>query len=1117
MVEIRLPDKDIVLNFPDEMPAEQIKDIIKAKFYPPKPTGPAATLQTTKALATGYGPLEAAMNLFSQTYGVPASGLAQIAGLPFGKSEKWGEAVSQALIYQPKTEAGKKVTEAVSYPFEKLADVSNSVAGWVTEKTGSPFAGTVAGTAVQVFPMVAGAKGIKSPIERKIPSFSKELLPAPLKESLYQQYIDRFASIENTVEKAKNLGAKILPGEDPYIRARTYAGVGGKVKSILQDKTYKINPDGTFTITGEGLEPILRDYDKLSSEKNLKIRQKDLNDYLISKRTIEDLQRPKGDWTTEQIVTQDQVKIAQIKLDALNKKYGNLDLFDQISDRLYSFQRRVLENLVDTGNISPEAYQEIIKLNPHYVPFNRIIENMERISEVWGGQKIPKPIKKIRGSELEIYDPIESMIINTYRIVDATEKNTIVKGISKLSDVLPDEIKSVSHPIRPIKVSPSEIDTIVKTFRNQAEQVLRETKRTGGIQRPGEQPTSAPMSKLEIIIKDSLQRRGFTEGEAEAALHRIKESARGKPEEIVSPTQVETVENTITRMITETIRTIETPVETTIFRPSPFKPKGSVLEYFENGKKKYIEVAPNIYEAVRGLNETSSNLLVKLMRPFASVLRVGATITPEFMLRNPIRDQYTALHQTNFGFKPFIDSIEAVATIIGKKDIYYDWLRSGGSYSGFVELSRENVAKMFNELKGNKPLLSNLNIISHAQDISELFEQATRTAAYKAAVEKGLSPLEAGFSSREATVDFARRGSKTKDINSIIAFFNAGIQGTDKTLRAFKADPAGVTIKGISTITIPSVMLYLLNRNDPEYKELPRWQKDLFWNFRMGDTWIRIPKPFLYGQAFGSAPERFLEYMDQKDPMALKGFAQSLLDAASPGQGDPLGTILPTAIKPLIENTTNWQFFRERPIVSRYKEEMLPFMQYGKYTTEIAKEIGRELNISPAKIENIITGYFGGTGQYGLEAADIMYRYFSKLENKEVKFPERPKELADYPLLKGFVSRPPISVSKTVQDFFSESDRIIQSYTSYRTALKTMNVEEARLILKNYPNLFKAPTLNKFKDRIISIDTNIDNIIRSKLPEHEKREKIQSMEKLKIKIAQQGNELMGIHKALNMP
>lgn len=873
----------------------------------------------------------------------------------------------------------------------------------------------------------------------------QKILPYETRERIYQNYINRFQSIENIVQKAKDLGAKILPGENPALRARTYLGIGQKVKTVLEDKTYKINPDGTFTITGEGLKPILNDYDKRSPIKNRNIREKDLKDYLIARRTIEDLQRPKGEWTTEQIVTPKQVKIAQNTLNNLNQKYGkDVSHLDQTASRLYDYQKRILHTLVDSGNLSQKQYDLILAKNPHYVPFDRVIEGVDTAGTPVSKNRFTgakAPIKRIKGSELDIHNPIESMIKNTYRIMDISERNTVARGVAKLSKILPEDISPVRVRMQPVVVKKSEVLNVV------------------------EQEAINKLGEKEDVMS-------YLFGSKEKDLPISKTTDEAK----------------------------------TIFRPSQFKPKGNVIEYFDNGKRSYIEVTPNLYQAMTGLNETSLGMLTKIMSIPAQTLRTGATITPEFMFRNPIRDQWTAFQQTNLGWKPFVDTGAAIADIIGKSEVYNDWLRSGGAYSGFVEVSRENMQKVLKDLQGKPNLIKNLNIISKAQDISQLFEQATRLGVYKAGIKKGFVPVEAGFQSREATVDFGRKGAKTKDINAVIAFFNAGIQGTDKLVRSAREDPAGFAAKGIATITIPSLISYMLNRDDPEYKELPRWQKDLFWMFKVNDTWIRMPKSFAYGQIFGSLPERFFEYLDTQDPQAFNNLNKSLYDSLLPTSGDPVSGVMATGIKPLIENATNWSFFRERPILPEGKARKLPAEQYTRYTSETAKEVGKLINYSPAKIENLIQGWFGGSGRYALDIADIGIKAIKKTGGAFIE-PKKPTDLADIPLIKGFVvRRPEGSQSESVNNFYKNMDKIIQVNSTIKQYLQSKNNETAEKLKLKYPEFRAYQGVNKTAKVLSDLSNYSDYIIRSNKPEKEKRELLKGIDRRKTEIAQKANK-----------
>lgn len=84
--------------------------------------------------------------------------------------------------------------------------------------------------------------------------------------------------------------------------------------------------------------------------------------------------------------------------------------------------------------------------------------------------------------------------------------------------------------------------------------------------------------------------------------------------------------------------------------------------------------------------------------------------------------------------------------------------------------------------------------------------------------------------------------------------------------REWKANPRDMTVKTAMWITLPSVLLWELNKDDPRYQELPQWQKDIFWIIPTKDTLIKIPKPFELGILFGTVPERMLQWdYDKKE------------------------------------------------------------------------------------------------------------------------------------------------------------------------------------------------------------------------------------------------------------
>ena len=81
----------------------------------------------------------------------------------------------------------------------------------------------------------------------------------------------------------------------------------------------------------------------------------------------------------------------------------------------------------------------------------------------------------------------------------------------------------------------------------------------------------------------------------------------------------------------------------------------NVISLLDNGKKVKYEVPPDVYRTLMNLDKESTNTLIKILQKPASLLRAGATLTPEFSLRNPLRDVPHAFIVSNSGFNPITD------------------------------------------------------------------------------------------------------------------------------------------------------------------------------------------------------------------------------------------------------------------------------------------------------------------------------------------------------------------------------------------------------------------------------------------------------------------------------
>lgn len=404
---------------------------------------------------------------------------------------------------------------------------------------------------------------------------------------------------------------------------------------------------------------------------------------------------------------------------------------------------------------------------------------------------------------------------------------------------------------------------------------------------------------------------------------------------------------------------------------------------WQRGQKVVYETTPELKAALEMSDKNASNLLVRIMQTPASWLRAGATSTTGFALANLVRDNVSATIFSKHGYLPVFDTLKGVSQFIKKGELYQEYLRSGASGAAMVSLDRDYMGGQIREILRKEPTWQKVvkNPIEVMRAISEASEISTRLAEYDNARKgytglanrlfgserKSLTPQQAALEARDITIDFSRIGKNTKTANRVVAFFNAAVQGADKLRRVWKEDPVGASIRATLFVTIPTVALWQLNKDNPEYQELPQYVKDTYWILPSGDHLIKIPKPFELGVLYGTSVERMLQWMDDKEHgrkgIGFKGYGERVADVLTPSW-------MPTAFIPIYEWYSNYSQWRDKSIVPQAQQDLPDALQYGQNTSAVAKGIGSLLNVSPYKVDNTIRGYGGNLATLGLTAID---------------------------------------------------------------------------------------------------------------------------------------------------
>jgi hypothetical protein len=557
----------------------------------------------------------------------------------------------------------------------------------------------------------------------------------------------------------------------------------------------------------------------------------------------------------------------------------------------------------------------------------------------------------------------------------------------------------------------------------------------------------------------------------------------------------------------------------TIFRPNAMTPSDNQIVLFRNGKREIWEVEPDVARALNGLDTAGIGLLERLVALPAKTLRAGAVLDFEFPAKNFTRDVLTNMIQSKSAFTPW-NSIRGLMHLVKKDKLFRDWLYSGGAQASIVSLDRRYLQENLQRMQEVDTLTRRgINVIKNPlgllQAITSTLENVNRLGAFEAEIglrstagAQGKRVLaEAARASREGSIDFQRIGPKMRAANMLIAFFNAGVQGTDKFVRSHKENPAKTMAASTALVTMPTILLYFANLDDERIQNKEQWEKDAFWFIGTPERVYRIPKPFLYGLVYGTFTERMLDAFIKDNPTDLEELKRLVLEGTLP-------PLIPNVAIPIIESALGKSLRTLNPIVPHRLEAGVNAYEYQSYTTEISKRLaqltsripGTPLPDSPIVLENYVRQWTGGLGIDVLRLADKALRASGVLPDPQGRLPTDP--LTDIPIIQAFISKTPSFGSGPTSEFYERYGKKKEIQTTFRRLIEEEgNVGEAgKLLALDFVAMIDLDNINTTLSqqakyiRIINLNDGLS-------PE-EKQQLIDETYQYRVQIAQMGNDIM---------
>ncbi|UNU90796.1 hypothetical protein GB930_05180 [Aeromonas dhakensis] len=515
---------------------------------------------------------------------------------------------------------------------------------------------------------------------------------------------------------------------------------------------------------------------------------------------------------------------------------------------------------------------------------------------------------------------------------------------------------------------------------------------------------------------------------------------------------------------------------------------------------------PDLYRAMTFFDRKPFGTMINVAAKAKRLLTAGVTASPEFMLRNFLRDSLSSWAISKDGFKPVIGSIKGVKKTLTMEGSTIDVMFSGASFlGGYVNgndptamadtvrkslrrkgMTPEQIAKYEKSIIRNAAHAKGVvaDVWEKYSRFGEAFENGNREAVYDAAIKSGKSHAQAAFESKDL-MDFSMLGAARaiQGAAMVLPFFNARIQGLGKLTRELHDNPREIA-KRAGMITAMSLGLLAINWDDERYEELPDWDKDTNWHFFVGDQHWRIPKPFEIGVLFGTIPERMMRALGDKDTGAQFG------KAVARAIGDTFAlNPTPQIVKPVVEAVFNYDSFRGGPIDSPQDLSVRAEARYNEQTSLLMRELGELSGLSPKQLEHLLIGYTGTMGSYVMAVADGLIRAASPGVSAAWRADEIPLVKAVYR------GTGPAKSTQHMEEFYrmlSEVNQLKRTVDQYRreglTAKASELLEDQGGILKSRRNL------SNIQRQIRVVRNRIELLQRDKtLEAEEKRRRIDEL------------------------
>jgi hypothetical protein len=730
--------------------------------------------------------------------------------------------------------------------------------------------------------------------------------------------------------------------------------------------------------------------------------------------------------------------------------------FKQIFKEYREYQDGVLQFAIDSGLVSDELAAKLREMHKNYVPYYRVLENAdtspgalpEKLSGPFSKKQVAgqrSGVKRFVGGKDPIGDLYENILKNISHLVEASVRNTAMLRLERINK----DLEDLTGQNFWAAVSPGIIvNASVKDF-------LKYLRGAEGININDSDVESSAFAKV-----FGMAGRRDLDPERSGIISFMR---KGKP----------------------------------------------VYRKIEEGNRRLLQALTMSDSAWGGWN---SSLFVRAFAKFRTIFQKSITMGGEFIVRNLFRDTASSATLNKGVSIPFVNTLKGIIYMRTHAD-QLEQIRGQGAGNPSSFSSGRKVSGMYDalpQLKQRTYVVKTVRSLGNAlmllDKIGEKTEAVHRTAVTIDEVKRSnLSPAEAAWVYKQSNTDFSAHGANKfiRLLSATVPFFNAGLQSlyrvwgsyssgakitndmtpTKAMLEKLKPRANDLMFKG-ALLTALALLYAAINHGDDRYEDLTDYEKDNFWIFFVGNTKIRVPKPYEIGTIFFTIPEiiasSFLngELPDRNRILSNLG---SIFRGTVPG--------LPQAISPVVQIAANYDMFRGSKIVPQSLENIAPSLQYKENTPSILTEgLARVPGLkntpylgSPLVQQKLVEGYLGTMGQYMLILSS---EGFDKLRKENNGTPVE-KNWQDRAIAKSFFAKSsskedytyPTYPTKYGKQFYEIANLIVQAENTIRDAKKMTDDTRREEYFDEYLKTSAlSSAFTKYREAINDIESTMRNL-----------------------------------------